>query len=298
MKLHQPVLLNETIELLDLKSGQVVVDMTAGYGGHSEKILQIIGTEGKLVLVDRDIEAIRELKKKFGNYDNVEYIHSNFSQINWKNIGKVDRVLMDLGVSSPQLDRPERGFSFNKPARLDMRMDRSQKLTAQEIVNEYQEEDLANLIYRFGEETKSRKIAKAIVEYRASQPITTTEKLAEIVSKTIPKKSKIHPATKTFQAIRIAVNEELASLEKALPEITAHLNPYGRLAVISFHSLEDRIVKQFFKSICEVAKDPVTGSEISSPNFKLVIKKPLKGSLEDSNPRARSAKLRIVEKIK
>jgi 16S rRNA (cytosine1402-N4)-methyltransferase len=298
MKLHKPVLLNETIELLDIKSGQVVVDMTAGYGGHSDKILQHIGSDGRLILVDRDIEAIKELKKKFGDNDNVEYVHSNFAKINWKKIGRVDRVLMDLGVSSPQLDRPERGFSFNKPALLDMRMDQSQNIDAKKIVNEYDEEDLANLIYSYGEETKSRKIAKAIVEYRLTKPITTTEQLAEIVSKVLPKKSKIHPATKTFQAIRIAVNDELTSLERALPEITAHLKPLGRLAVISFHSLEDRIVKHYFKSICEVAKDPVTGSEISSPNFRLVNKKPLKGSIEDSNPRARSAKLRIVEKIK
>ena len=187
MKLHKPVLLNETIELLDLKSGQVVVDMTAGYGGHSDKILQHIGSDGRLILVDRDIEAIKELKKKFGGYDNVEYVHSNFAKINWKKIGRVDRVLMDLGVSSPQLDRPERGFSFNKPALLDMRMDQSQNIDAKKIVNEYDEEDLANLIYSYGEEKKSRKIAKAIVEYRLTKPITTTEQLAEIVSKVLPK---------------------------------------------------------------------------------------------------------------
>jgi 16S rRNA (cytosine1402-N4)-methyltransferase len=298
MKLHQPVLLNETIELLDLKSGQVVVDMTAGYGGHATEILRRIGEKGKLVLVDRDIEAIMELKKKFGGNKNVEYVHSNFSEINWDAIGTVDRVLMDLGVSSPQLDRPERGFSFNKPAPLDMRMDQRQTLTAQHIVNEYNEEDLANIIYQYGEETKSRRIAKSIVEYRKTQPIETTDQLAEIVSSCMPKSSKIHPATKTFQAIRIAVNEELASLEKGLANTSNHLKSQGRLAVISFHSLEDRIVKQYFKSLCEVAKDPVTGKDVTSPNFRLVNKKPLKGSILDNNPRARSAKLRAVEKIK
>jgi 16S rRNA (cytosine1402-N4)-methyltransferase len=298
MKLHQPVLLNETIELLDLKSGQVVVDMTAGYGGHATEILRRIGEKGKLVLVDRDIEAIMELKKKFGGNKNAEYVHSNFSEINWDAIGTVDRVLMDLGVSSPQLDKAERGFSFNKPAPLDMRMDQRQTLTAKHIVNEYNEEDLANLIYRYGEESKSRKIAKAIVEYRNAKPIETTEQLAEIVSSCIPKPSKIHPATKTFQAIRIAVNEELTSLENGLADASEHLNRQGRLAVISFQSLEDRIVKQYFRTLCEVAKDPVTGKDVTSPNFRLVNKKPLKGSILDNNPRARSAKLRAVEKIK
>ena len=298
MKLHQPVLLNETIELLDIKSGQIVVDMTAGYGGHANDILKLIGEKGRLVLVDRDIEAINELKKKFKGHKNVSYVHSNFADLEWDEIGGVDRVLMDLGVSSPQLDEAERGFSFNKQARLDMRMDRTQKLSAKDIVNDYDEEDLANIIYQFGEETKSRKIAKAIVEYRKSQSIETTQQLAEIVSGCLPKKSKIHPATKTFQAIRIAVNQELSSIEKALPKVIKHLSIHGRLAVISFHSLEDRIIKQYFKSICSVPKDLVTGRELSSPNFKLVIKKPLKGSTEDSNPRARSAKLRIVEKIK
>lgn len=298
MKLHKPVLLNETIELLELKSGQVVVDMTAGYGGHAEEILNRIGDKGKLVLVDRDIDAIKELRKKFGSYRNVEYVHSNFADIDWQKIGKADRTLMDLGVSSPQLDQPERGFSFNKPAKLDMRMDQSQPLSARDIVNEYDEEELANIIYQYGEETKSRKIAKAIVEYRKAQPIETTQQLAEIVSMCMPKTSKIHPATKTFQAIRIAVNEELSSLKKGLLNSLEHLNSNGRMVVISFHSLEDRIVKQFFKSICEVAKDIVTGKDVTSPNFRLVNRKPIKGSEFDNNPRARSAKLRAVEKIK
>jgi 16S rRNA (cytosine1402-N4)-methyltransferase len=297
MKLHQPVLLEQTIDLLDLKSGEIVIDMTAGYGGHSAEILKIIGESGRLILVDRDENAIKELKKKFKNCKNIDYIHSNYSEIDWKSIGSVDKILMDLGVSSPQLDESERGFSFNKDAELDMRMDRSQSLTAKEIVNEYSEDELANIIYRYGEEKKSRRIAKAIVDNREVKPIKTTKQLADIVENCLPKSYRIHPATRTFQAIRIATNAELESLEATLPEATEHLNKDGRLAIISFHSLEDRIVKQFFKSLIEVDKDPVTGMEVESPNFRLINKKPLKGLQNDNNPRARSAKLRVVEKI-
>jgi 16S rRNA (cytosine1402-N4)-methyltransferase len=297
MKLHQPVLLEQTIDLLDLKSGEIVIDMTAGYGGHSAEILKIIGESGRLILVDRDANAIKELKKKFKNCKNIDCIHSNYSEIDWKSIGSVDKILMDLGVSSPQLDESERGFSFNKDAELDMRMDRSQSLTAKEIVNEYSEEELANIIYRYGEEKKSRRIAKAIVDNREVKPIKTTKQLADIVENCLPKTYRIHPATRTFQAIRIATNAELESLEATLPEATEHLNKDGRLAIISFHSLEDRIVKQFFKSLIEVDKDPVTGMEVESPNFRLINKKPLKGLQNDNNPRARSAKLRVVEKI-
>jgi 16S rRNA (cytosine1402-N4)-methyltransferase len=297
MKLHQPVLLEQTIDALDIKSGEIVIDMTAGYGGHSAKILKKIGESGRLILVDRDANAIKELKKKFKNCKNVEYIHSNYSEIDWKNIGNADKILMDLGVSSPQLDEPERGFSFNKDAELDMRMDRSQSLTAKEIVNEYSEEELANIIYRYGEEKKSRRIARAIVESRAVKTIKTTKQLADIIENCLPKSYRIHPATRTFQAIRIATNAELESLEATLPEAIEHLNPGGRLAIISFHSLEDRIVKQFFKGLVETEKDPVTGREVESPNFRLINKKPIKGSEQDNNPRARSAKLRTVEKI-
>ena len=297
MKLHQPVLLEQTIDLLDLKSGEIVMDMTAGYGGHSAEILKNIGPSGRLILVDRDREAIKELKKKFKHCKNVEYIHSNYADIDWEQIGKVDKILMDLGVSSPQLDESERGFSFNKDAELDMRMDRSQSLTAKEIVNEYSEEELANIIYRYGEEKKSRRIAKAIVESRAQKPIKTTKQLADIIEDCLPKSYRIHPATRTFQAIRIATNSELESLEKTLPEAIAHLSRGGRLGIISFHSLEDRIVKQFFKSLTEVEKDPVTGMDVESPNFRLINKKPIKGLNNDNNPRARSAKLRVVEKI-
>ena len=297
MKLHQPVLLEETISSLNLKSGEIVIDMTAGYGGHSAEILKIIGESGRLILVDRDNNAIRELRKKFGNYANVEYIHSNFADIDYGKIGRVDKILMDLGVSSPQLDESDRGFSFNKDAKLDMRMDQSQNLTAKDIVNEYTEDNLANIIYRYGEEKRSRKIASEIVKHREETPITTTKQLADIVENCLPRGGKIHPATRTFQAIRIATNHELESIELALPDAIDSLKSRGRLTVISFHSLEDRIVKRFFKSLVEAQKDLVTGREIESPNFRLINKKPLKGSLIDENPRARSAKLRTIEKI-
>ena len=297
MKLHQPVLLEETISSLNLKSGEIVIDMTAGYGGHSAEILKIIGESGRLILVDRDNNAIRELRKKFGNYANVEYIHSNFADIDYGKIGRVDKILMDLGVSSPQLDESERGFSFNKDAKLDMRMDQSQNLTAKDIVNEYTEDNLANIIYRYGEEKRSRKIASEIVKHREETPITTTKLLADIVENCLPRGGKIHPATRTFQAIRIATNQELESIELALPDAVDSLKSRGRLTVISFHSLEDRIVKRFFRSLVEAQKDLVTGREIESPNFRLINKKPLKGSLIDDNPRARSAKLRTIEKI-
>ena len=297
MKLHQPVLLEETISSLNLKSGEIVIDMTAGYGGHSAEILKIIGESGRLILVDRDNNAIRELRKKFGNYANVEYIHSNFADIDYGKIGRVDKILMDLGVSSPQLDESERGFSFNKDAKLDMRMDQSQNLTAKDIVNEYTEDNLANIIYRYGEEKRSRKIASEIVKHREETPITTTKQLADIVENCLPRGGKIHPATRTFQAIRIATNQELESIELALPDAVDSLKSRGRLTVISFHSLEDRIVKRFFRSLVEAQKDLVTGREIESPNFRLINKKPLKGSLIDENPRARSAKLRTIEKI-
>ena len=297
MKLHQPVLLEETISSLNLKSGEIVIDMTAGYGGHSAEILKIIGESGRLILVDRDNNAIRELRKKFGNYANVEYIHSNFADIDYGKIGRVDKILMDLGVSSPQLDESERGFSFNKDAKLDMRMDQSQNLTAKDIVNEYTEDNLANIIYRYGEEKRSRKIASEIVKHREETPITTTKQLADIVENCLPRGGKIHPATRTFQAIRIATNQELESIELALPDAIDSLKSRGRLTVISFHSLEDRIVKRFFRSLVEAQKDLVTGREIESPNFRLISKKPLKGSLIDDNPRARSAKLRTIEKI-
>mgnify|MGYP003340500592 CR=1 FL=1 len=274
-----------------------MVDMTAGYGGHASEILKAIGEKGKLILIDQDPAAIIELRKKFKAHRNVVYIQSNFAKLDWEKMGKFDRALMDLGVSSPQLDEANRGFSFSKEAPLDMRMDQTYELTAKDIVNEYSEEDLADIIYHYGEERQSRAIARAIVDSRNIQPIETTTQLAEIVAGCVPKKGKIHPATKTFQALRIELNQELASLEASLPKVTDQLSKGGRLAVISFHSLEDRMVKRFFRAITESERDAVTGGVLREPNFTLVNKKPIKGSINDKNPRARSAMLRAVEKI-
>lgn len=298
MKLHQPVLLQQTIDLLGLESGGVVVDLTAGYGGHSEAILKIIGKSGRLYLNDQDQDAVRYLKQKFKSSKNVVITQANFAKFEWDNIGKTDAILLDLGVSSPQLDEAERGFSFNKEARLDMRMDPDSAINAYDIVNGQTQEWLADTIFHNGEEHRARQIASAIVTARSKKPIKTTTELAEIIAQCYPLRPyRIHPATKTFQAIRIAVNEELRALEQVLPLAASHLKQGGRLAVISFHSLEDRIVKRFFRSLVEVIKDPVTGQSVELPRYRLVNKRPIVTNKNDNNPRARSAKLRAVEKI-
>ncbi len=273
---HEPVLLEAVLDLLNPQPGESFIDLTAGYGGHASHIIKSIGDESKATLVDRDLEAFRFLKDKFAN---TKIIHSDFlSALN--EIDNVDLVLVDLGMSSPQLDNANRGFSFKTEAPLDMRMDQSQKLNASDIVNHYSKVRLADLIYEYGEEHRSRQIAEAIINAR---PITTTKHLADVVARASRKgKSKIHPATRTFQALRIAVNDELNQLEKALPQIEQLLRPGGRVAIISFHSLEDRIVKNFFRS-----------SEYLEP----INKKVVQGRDQDvSNPRARSAKLRVAVK--
>lgn len=298
MKLHQPVLLKQTIDLLGLESGEVVVDLTAGYGGHSEAMLKVIGQNGRLFVNDQDQNAVDYLRDKYKSSKNVTITHTNFAQFDWDRVGNADAILLDLGVSSPQLDEAERGFSFNKESRLDMRMDPSHKIDAEKIVNEYSQEQLADIIYRYGEEHRARQIAAAIVSARTEQPIATTTELAEIIAQCYPQRPyRIHPATQTFQAIRIEVNEELSVLEQTLPLAATALRTNGRLAVISFHSLEDRIVKRFFNSLVEVKKDPVTGQDLESPNYRLVTKKPVVADPNDTNPRSRSAKLRVVEKI-
>lgn len=282
---HQPVLLDQVIRLLDPKSGQSFFDGTAGYGGHAEAIISRTGAKGRVVLVDRDSQAIKALQQRFG--DRAEIIRANYADAA-KNLAAdgslFDLILLDLGVSSPQLDQPERGFTFQADEPLDMRMDRSQALTAYEVVNSYQEKRLADVIYQFGEERRSRAVARAIVN---SRPILTTGKLASIVQGVVRRSGKTNPATRTFQAIRIEVNGELQALSDALPELVRLLAPGGRLAVISFHSLEDRIVKHF---IAARAKEGI---------LENLTRKVVKGSDHDVyNPRARSAKLRAAVKIK
>ena len=296
---HQPVLLRQVVEILKPEPGETYLDATAGYGGHAAPIIEHLGTTGHAILVDRDANAIRALTEKFG--DTAEIIHSDFlaaaSRLIEEGI-RVDMILLDLGVSSPQLDNAERGFSFKADAALDMRMDQSQLITAADIVNSMSETELATIIKDYGEEPKARAVAKVIV---AGRPYATTGELAGVVRR-VAIHGDIDAATRTFQAIRIAVNSELDQLRESLPMLTKLLSLSGRLAIISFHSLEDRIVKQFFESesrdcICP-PKQPVCTCDHVASLTKLTAKPIISDSTENAiNPRARSAKLRAAEKI-
>jgi 16S rRNA (cytosine1402-N4)-methyltransferase len=291
-QLHIPVLLDATMQLLDPKPGESYLDLTAGYGGHARAVLAKTGSPENATLVDRDLDAIRELKNQCG-FANTKMLNDDFltavkklQQLDQK----FDLLMMDLGVSSPQLDNKERGFSFQTEAPLDMRMDRRQSLTAGDLVNKLNEKQLSEILRQFGQERPSlaAKIARAICQNR---PIVTTKQLADVVAKVSPKgRAKIHPATRTFQAIRIAVNDELRLLSETLPLAIGLLNPGGRIAVISFHSLEDGIVKTQF------ADNSQSGFEST---LRLLTKKPLMADPNELvyNPRARSAKLRVAVKI-
>ena len=289
--MHEPVLLKELIEILAPQPGDALLDNTAGYGGHSSEIFKISNNFLDSVLVDRDQQAIDYLQTRF-NSKGVEFMRMDFytaAKELIKEGKKFDLIIADLGVSSPHLDNASRGFSFSHEGPLDMRMDQNQQLTAEKLVNEWPETELANCIFRFGDEKKSRRIAKAIV---ASRPITSTTQLAQIISRAVGKTShKKHPATKTFQALRVAVNSEVELLEKVLPLWLKLLNEGGRLGIISFHSLEDRIVKNFFVEQTE------SGYE---SQIELLNKKPITATDKELvfNPRARSAKLRAAVKIK
>lgn len=306
---HISVLLQESISSLDLKENSIVVDATLGYGGHSSNILERVN-KGYLFAFDQDSEAIRystDRLNKIGT--NFTIIKSNFvnmkEELNKRDINKVDAVLFDLGVSSPQLDDESRGFSFHNDARLDMRMDRDQKLSAYEVVNEYSEQDLSRIFYKYGEDKFSKSIARKIVEYRKNKPIETTLELVEVIKSGVPMKYRInkHPARQIFQAIRIEVNHELDVIEPALSQALELLNVGGRVAVITFHSLEDRLVKNYFKEKTKV-DDKVKGMpnipDEYLPDFKLVVNKAIIPSDEEieNNPRARSSKLRVIERIK
>ena len=304
---HIPVLLNESLDLLNLRKGITVVDCTLGLGGHSEEILRRIGPKGKLLAFDQDLENLKRSKKRLKKYlKQITFVHSNFenlkSQISNHKFGQPDAILMDLGLSSPHVDDPERGFSFHKDGPLDMRFDKSQKLTAEWIVNSYPEEKLANVIFEYGEERRSRYIAKKIAHRRKEQRFTSTLDLANFLVSLLGWKEKNHPATRVFQALRIAVNRELETLETALHQAIESLAPKGRIAVISYHSLEDRIVKNVFRYYTQECICPKF-LPICQCNFKkklyLLTKKPIIPSDSEiqSNPRARSAKLRGAERI-
>ncbi len=296
---HIPVLLQETISLLNPQLGEIYFDGTAGYGGHASAVAKAVGPSGHLILVDRDSEAIGALQEKFGQ--RAEVVHSDFASAAaaFRARGRqVDMALLDLGVSSPQLDRSERGFSFRTAGPLDMRMDTSEPQTAADVVNSMLERELADILYQYGEERRSRAIAKAIVR---SRPLQTTEELANTVTRVLGRGGDIHPATRTFQALRIYLNQELQQLRTALPEILELLTPGGRMAVISFHSLEDRIVKEFFNResrdcICPPPQPVCTCSHQAS--VRKLTKKAVAGTEDAFNPRARSAKLRAAVKIK
>ena len=290
-QLHIPVLLDSVVKLLAPKKGEKYLDLTAGYGGHAQEIISRIGDEKLATLVDRDLFAIGKLCEKFPK---AEIVHSDFSEFAKKTGETYDMILLDLGVSSVQLDQGERGFSFREDAKLDMRMDREQKLTAFDVVNKYSEKNLADVFMKYGEEKQgvSRKIARELVISRKFGPTKTTSELAEKIVKITGKMDggkwhKTHPATKIFQAIRIEVNDELGQLREVLEQISRILNPGGRVAIISFHSLEDRIVKKYFRE-----NDSEKNME---KNLIILTKKPIDGSVEDdNNPRARSAKLRAA----
>lgn len=303
--MHYSVLLKESIEGLNIRPDGIYVDCTLGYGGHSEEILKRLDS-GFLYCFDQDEEAIKysqERLSKVGN--NFKIIYSNFENIDEKleeeGITKVDGILFDLGFSSPQIDDASRGFSFMKDAKLDMRMDKNQKLDAYTVVNNYKEEQLALIFFKYAEEKFSRSIAKNIVKNR---PINSTLELVDVIKSSVPTKYALtrHPERPIFQAIRIEVNQELKVLENVLPKAIDLLNDGGRISVITFHSLEDRIVKQTFKKISEV-DDLVKGLPIIpdeyKPKIKLVNKKPILPSDEEceENSRSKSSKLRIIERV-
>ncbi len=306
---HVSVLLNESISSLNLKENSIIVDATLGYGGHSSSILDRI-KKGYLFAFDQDSEAIRHSTDRLSKVGtNFTIIKSNFvnmkEELNKRGIERVDGILFDLGVSSPQLDEKERGFSFHEDAPLDMRMDREQKLTAYDVVNNYSKEELSRIFLKYGEDKFSNNIAKKIVEYRSTKPIETTLELVEVIKTAVPMKFRIdkHPARQIFQAIRIEVNHELDVLEPALNQALDLLNVGGIVSVITFHSLEDRIVKNIFREKCSIdekLKGLPNIPEEYLPDFKLVENKAIVPSEEEleRNPRARSSKLRVIERVK
>ena len=305
---HKPVLLQECIEGLQIKPNGVYVDGTMGGAGHSIEIVKRLSKEGLLIGIDRDKEALKASKERLAEYKNVTYIydnHDNIKEILQKiGMNQVDGILLDLGVSSYQLDERNRGFSYLGENELDMRMDKSQDLTAKRVVNYYSEKELANIIYEYGEERFSRQIAKNICNYRKEKTINTTKELVEIIEKSIPKSKQNdgHPAKRTFQAIRIEVNNEIKPLYHTVKDCIDCLKPQGRLCIITFHSLEDRAVKNAYveaKGKCTCPSDLpycVCGAKTLG---KIITKKPIMATKEEQeeNSRSKSAKLRIFEKI-
>lgn len=308
---HISVMLNETIDYLNIKEDGVYVDCTLGGAGHALYLLNQLSDEGRLIAIDQDLTAIENAKDVLKEHlHKVTFIHSNFRELtqilNELNIEKVDGIYYDLGVSSPQLDVPERGFSYHHDAKLDMRMDQTQSLSAYEVVNEWPYEALVKIFYRYGEEKFSKQIARRIEANREKQPIETTLELVEVIKEGIPAKARRkggHPAKRVFQAIRIAVNDELSAFEDSIEQAIELVKVNGRISVITFHSLEDRFCKQMFQEY-EKGPDVPRGlpviPEAYTPKLKRVNRKPITATDEDldDNNRARSAKLRIAEILK
>lgn len=308
---HISVLLKETVDQLNIKEDGVYVDCTLGGAGHSQYLLNQLSDEGRLIAIDQDMTAINHAKEKLQQDSHkVTFVHNNFRNLAnilaELNIDKVDGILYDLGVSSPQLDVPERGFSYQHNAKLDMRMDQTQPLSAYEVVNTWSYETLVKIFFRYGEEKFSKQIARKIEARRQQQPIETTFDLVTCIKEGIPAKARRkggHPAKRVFQAIRIAVNDELAAFEDSLEQAIDHVKVNGRISVITFHSLEDRLCKQMFQEY-EKGPDVPRGlpvlPEAYTPKLKRVNRKPIVADATDleDNHRARSAKLRVAEILK
>jgi 16S rRNA (cytosine1402-N4)-methyltransferase len=306
---HTTVLLHEAVEGLAVKSDGIYVDCTLGGAGHSKEIVKKLSPEGRLICFDQDMTAIEAAKENLKDYlAQVTFVHANFrglkAELDRIGVPSVDGILYDLGVSSPQLDTPERGFSYNHDAPLDMRMDMSSALTAYDVVNSWSYGDLVRIFFRYGEEKFSKGIARKIEAAREQSPIRTTAELAELIKSGIPaaaRRTGGHPAKRVFQAIRIAVNDELGAAEESLSDAITLLNPGGRISVITFHSLEDRLCKTIFKeasSLPDLPPNLPVIPEGMEPVLKLVTRKPIipdEKEIEE-NKRARSAKLRIAEK--
>ncbi len=306
---HKPVLLDECIQGLNIKADGIYVDGTIGGAGHSSEICKLLSEKGTLIGIDRDMEALREAEKRLEGYSCKKiFVHDNYANIkailDELDIDKVDGALLDLGVSSYQLDNPERGFSYMNEAPLDMRMDQDQQFTAEDVVNDYSREELARIIKDYGEERWAGRIASFIERERKKEPIKDTGRLVQIIKDAVPaskRREGPHPAKRTFQAIRIEVNDELGGLKKAVDDFIDILSQNGRLCIISFHSLEDRIVKEAFATCenpCTCPKGAPMCTCGKEPVGRRVTKKPIcpLGSEQEDNPRARSAKLRVLEK--
>lgn len=303
---HIPVLRNEVEKYLDVKRTEIVVDTTLGLGGHSLDIVKKLGDKGRLIAFDQDQRNIREARERLREYESkITFVYKNFRYLK---IGVTeagadgfDKILFDLGLSSPHVDEAERGFSFQKEGPLDMRFDQSQPLTAGEIVNEYKEDELFRIFREYGEEPLAKKFSRLIVERRKEKPFETTIELAEFIARFAPKGKKTHPATRIFQALRIAANDEMGALSEALLEAMELLAVGGRIVVISYHSLEDRLVKHFFKNLLrpEVTPEKAMYQTFGDPLVENLTGKPVipDQSEIENNPRARSAKLRAYKKI-